>query len=567
MAKTRFFCVQQDGRVSLRRRLGLFCGLVLAFLETLIITKAAISVGSFSVMWQDSQVVTLDYGVCGRRVLAGETLHSDGPANSDGDNQEIPYVTLRLLRDDSQTPQEWGDLAEETLWIEAVEIDVWQLNQTTSITVQVTAMNTGKQISLSLPYDASRGAYLGSVPVEQIVSELEGLTAAALVYGGDEPDEFDYDVAREFMDRLGVPPQNRLGVAFSTGSLEGEPVDWIPPTNLNFFRAAGYELIKVEVLKGESEEVWGFIKNQADILLYIGHGKHLDNMVFLDDTAENQGRPQNIRGTWDVLDTVMLFGCSVLDIGDQNGWWLFDLKEHNSSPGKAWVDLGPEHWLGFQAAAPRVHTQYGYNMIYAWASLYAGGGDAENSWRIASDWFMPGELGMGAVANDTQLYFYWEQFDWCLFGIWPCWDAYTWRSLPRALWEAEVESLEGLLASPADVHLYDPLGRHLGPDGAGGFDAEIPGSATWLGPLANEGEEEVKARRVSVLGADLSHGYNLQLKGTNAGNFHFLLEVPDQVHGQLLPRGLPDRASEQQGRLFYHPGSRCRLCPGPGCRW
>ena len=519
MTKILFSNMQRDGRAPYRRRLGLFCGLILVFLAALIAAGSIISVDDFSAS-----------------IANNEVLSGDEAAISDNGSREITAFSLRLLRDDGQTSLEWDDLAEETLWIEAEEIDAELLNQAAPIVVQITAMNTGKQTLVSLAYDASDGMYRGSVPVAQIVSQPEGLTAAAVVYGGGDPDPFDYDVALEFMNRLGVPLQNRLGIAFSTGSLEDEAVDWVPPANLDFFRAAGYELIKVETTQVLSDEVWGFAKNQADILLYIGHGWHKENWLLLEELEYNgKSTPAYIAQAWDdELDIVMLFVCSVLDIGDQNGWWKRkDPTQSNLSPGKAWIDLGSKQWLGFQFYAPLVRTQFGYNMIYAWASQYAGNGDAEDSWRFASGWPMPGDLGMSAVANDTQIYSYWERYDWCWFGLWPCWDAYTWRELPRALWEAEVESLEGLMASPADVHLYDSLGRHLGPDGAGGFDAEIPGSSTWLAPLANKEEAEAKARRVSVLGADLSNGYNLQLEGSGVGNFHFLLEVPDQAHGQL----------------------------------
>jgi len=87
------------------------------------------------------------------------------------------------------------------------------------------------------------------------------------------------------------------------------------------------------------------------------------------------------------------------------------------------------------------------------------------------------------------------------------------------------------MASPAEVHIYDQQGRHVGPNKQGGIDTEIPGSAYWTPIVA--GEPDADARRVSIRTADLSHGYRLRLVGTGEGTFDFFLEIPDRSTGTL----------------------------------
>ena len=114
-----------------------------------------------------------------------------------------------------------------------------------------------------------------------------------------------------------------------------------------------------------------------------------------------------------------------------------------------------------------------------------------------------------------------------------CWcpGQSTWETVPRSEWNSSSQGLEGFMASPAEVHLYDQQGRHVGPNEQGGIDTEIPGSAYWTPTVA--GEPDAEARRVSIRTADLSHGYRLRLVGTGEGTFDFFLEIPDRSTGTL----------------------------------
>uniref|UniRef100_UPI00321F6E37 hypothetical protein n=1 Tax=Thermogutta sp. TaxID=1962930 RepID=UPI00321F6E37 len=212
--------------------------------------------------------------------------------------------------------------------------------------------------------------YRGSRAASDLVNRPSGLTVAAVVY---EQEEFDYQVAERFMSDLGVPEERRRGIAWGNGD-QGRNR---PPANLDYFRAAGYEPARVEVIgySGVMPDEF-FIQNQAGILLYIGHGWHDLNYLCVAPGTDaydcSRARPTDMGDHWtEGLQTVIQLGCSVLDINDMNGWW-----SNKISPGKAWVALpGPQTWLGFQAKAPKVGVpgQDGETALYALASERAAG--------------------------------------------------------------------------------------------------------------------------------------------------------------------------------------------------
>ncbi|MGQ9853870.1 MAG: hypothetical protein ACUVTG_10775, partial [Candidatus Oleimicrobiaceae bacterium] len=134
---------------------------------------------------------------------------------------------------------------------------------------------------------------------------------------------------------------------------------------------------------------------------------------------------------------------------------------------------------------------------------------------------------VGAVAIEECNYFYWKEYCYFLVGC----IRYTWEVVPCSQWNSSSQGLEGFMASPAEMHIYDRQGRHVGPNEQGGIDTEIPDSAYWTPIVA--GEPEADARRVSIRTADLSHNYRLRLVGTGEGSFDFFLEIPDRSTGTL----------------------------------
>ncbi|RLC69917.1 MAG: hypothetical protein DRI81_19820 [Chloroflexi bacterium] len=128
-----------------------------------------------------------------------------------------------------------------------------------------------------------------------------------------------------------------------------------------------------------------------------------------------------------------------------------------------------------------------------------------------------------AVAIDADSYYYWKV--WFRVPI-PEHeiDLVTWQPVPRDEWDLNTEGLEALMASPVDLHFYDRYGNHLGPDGSGGFDIEIPASSYEI-------PEGTDYKVAFVKNADLSDEYDVRLVGTGAGTFDFNLLIPERSAG------------------------------------
>jgi hypothetical protein len=178
--------------------------------------------------------------------------------------------------DSSGNPLPWDALVHTTLTVEAQGSGS---NPPGAIIVKVSALKSGKISYLTLVRVTTRPdgthIYRGSRAASDLVNRPSGLTVAAVVY---EQVEFDYQVAETFMADLGVPEERRMGIAWGNGDESRRR----PPANLDYFRAAGYEPARVEVIgySGVTPDEF-FIQNQADVLLYLGHGHHERNFIFL----------------------------------------------------------------------------------------------------------------------------------------------------------------------------------------------------------------------------------------------------------------------------------------------
>jgi len=328
------------------------------------------------------------------------------------------------------------------------------------------------------------------------------------------------------MNNLGIPPYRRRGIAWQ----DGDQARNRPPANLDYFRAAGYEVARLSApAYPGAPQGKVYVQNQADVLFYIGHGSHSANYVFLSGSDEAQGHPDliNTNGYWNHgLQTVIFFACSVLDINNYDG-----CADDNGSPGTEWIALaGPKTWLGFKWTAPT--GEQGRAQIRKFAAEYVASGNWITAWRTATGDNI--KAFRHAVAIDDTNYYYWD----CPIsindprgtGCW-CLGAPTWETIPRTDLNSSTQGLELLVASPVEVHVYDALGRHVGPNAQGGLDLEIPGAAYWTPIVA--GDPHPDARRVSIPAADLSHAYQITLVGTATGQFDFYLEAPDRATGAL----------------------------------
>ncbi|MEN6369404.1 MAG: VWA domain-containing protein [Thermotogota bacterium] len=89
--------------------------------------------------------------------------------------------------------------------------------------------------------------------------------------------------------------------------------------------------------------------------------------------------------------------------------------------------------------------------------------------------------------------------------------------------------------SPVEVHLYDSLGRHVGPNSAGGIDEEIPGAS-----YTTNGDTGV----ILIEGFDISGGgYELVIIGKASGVFHLELVYPDSESDTVVLATYPETAT------------------------
>ncbi|MFC1902901.1 hypothetical protein ACFLX4_02400 [Chloroflexota bacterium] len=76
------------------------------------------------------------------------------------------------------------------------------------------------------------------------------------------------------------------------------------------------------------------------------------------------------------------------------------------------------------------------------------------------------------------------------------------------------------LFSPANIHVYDSRGRHVGINEKGEIEIEIPG-AMYINP------EGTQYKTIIVPNADVSQEYELVVEGTGSGNMDIKVQVPD----------------------------------------
>jgi hypothetical protein len=395
-----------------------------------------------------------------------------------------------------------------------------------------------------------------SVPVGDIITEPSEETEIALV-GVDSDDRlidfFENDI-------LSIGGYVDRGIAVSGGN-QGRHA---PSADLPALQAAGFE--RATVTAANYSEV-AFVKNQADILIYVGHGSHADHRIAIhgrDWSADEGVDSYEIGGEWrEDVSTVMLFACSVLDVNDYNAnfndnYW--DWKEMGPVDrifsGENWSIIRGEDgdritWLGFNAAAPKVFGQNGDNVIKGWAQRWIDAPyDSVEHWHESTYDYL--DNASNACAIDEGGYYYWKKWEFRpdALEFSPMAGMKIWNvrnPIPRSEWqhtggssrtanlpvERSIQAMEFdhyfntmdvLVDGPAEVHLYDLEGNHTGPDGTE-VDLEILGSHY---DVMEDGSVYVQ-----VDSADLALGYTLQLDGLEAGNTDLQIRMPDLGKGHL----------------------------------
>lgn len=133
------------------------------------------------------------------------------------------------------------------------------------------------------------------------------------------------------------------------------------PATLPALQAAGFEDLIVE--KPDTKvKVWTRIKNQATRLYISSHGLTSGSI----STLGPSGTSENIKEHWAAgnLKQVIFAGCSVLNIGNFNGW-----KNHgaDNSTGIGWKQAVPAGCLllGYNATAPLGNPDEGTGALHA----------------------------------------------------------------------------------------------------------------------------------------------------------------------------------------------------------
>jgi len=112
-------------------------------------------------------------------------------------------------------------------------------------------------------------------------------------------------------------------------------------------------------------------------------------------------------------------------------------------------------------------NQQGETALYALASERVAGKSWIEAWRRATgkETSITPHKFVGAVAIEECDYYYWKEYCYPIIGC----RRYTWEVIPCSDWNSSSQGLEGFMASPAEVHIYDQQGRHVGPNKQGGI--------------------------------------------------------------------------------------------------
>ena len=187
------------------------------------------------------------------------------------------------------------------------------------------------------------------------------------------------------------------GRAYHDGSPESVPPS--VPLSQSFFRSGGSELATASVPGAVSEKRQ--LMNQADVFYYSGHGRHFTGNFEINGFSAHIS-PEYLAPYWgEDLDCFVISGCSVLDIGDQNG--NYSGAEHTLSPGKRWNDVGPAVLLGYNYSAPGDASGFPARILSEWIATRATLGDVQ-AWMQANRKFKA--WNACAIEKDTSYHYF-----------------------------------------------------------------------------------------------------------------------------------------------------------------
>lgn len=207
-----------------------------------------------------------------------------------------------------------------------------------------------------------------------------------------------------------ISPDTKVSLAIASGNKDKR----IPPAAPEYFKSAGYEVFSVTTTGTAKIEDFIFVKNQADYIIYVGHGDSCTGKIQLrwqDNSRTGFYSPSIIGSNWqEDLDGAMIFACSVLDINDcheeySNDYYINhpdpDVSCPLSSgkdpdtpdPGRDWLKAlsnpygGPYVLLGYNFAAPLVKPgNDGWSILRTWIEHWLKEGiSSPKAWELTTD--------------------------------------------------------------------------------------------------------------------------------------------------------------------------------------
>ncbi|MDD4876021.1 MAG: hypothetical protein PHQ86_02660, partial [Dehalococcoidales bacterium] len=265
-------------------------------------------------------------------------------------------------------------------------------------------------------------------------------------------------------------------------------------------------------------------------------------------------------GDWELVE-ICFPGYSVKELWDNEEQPIFAAySQHQGGQRMSWSNMQDNDLI--METHPIVYVAKGSHANYFTPGSFWAGLDFDDtglsSWQIVS----PEQINLQIlpeIENEK------EEFDWLIFkGYWgeyrgfpisilgltfwqhgpfgPPWtigeqQSYRWGNpfewanglpeYPQPFWTDFLSILGDWvklavfsLFCPADVHIYDSQGRHVGFDNTGQFEKQIPG-VIYIAP------EGTDYKTILIPDADLSNEYTIVINGNGSGVMDIKVQVPD----------------------------------------
>lgn len=216
-------------------------------------------------------------------------------------------------------------------------------------------------------------------------------------------------------------------------------------------------------------------------------------------------------------------------------------SQHGKSFMKHWDEPGFEKVGGY----PVVYVAQGSHANYFSEGVHRNrivAGYTYDDWTNFESWADP-ELDFNGLAGENGWIDYaghWGQegipFTWAESGArgprfqppikdpsnnqWSPWDHPVHWAHASQDERADANDVVVILFSPADIHLYDQAGNHVGKNASGGADMDIPGSEYYE-------RDEDHSKNIIIRNTDIEGNYRLEIEGTGSGTMDIKVQAPD----------------------------------------